>query len=673
MELSGTLFKIAGLKMRFAEKLPRMGFIRSVCIVAALVLLTSSPVTPQENKGRIEIAVTRQGSTDGIPSVAITLQGPYPMSVSSAQLSALYTPNPTLTPEMNAQVDALIAVAPLGMSAEGIADAAMRLEARLLGLPVPASSPASQTTSPPQQLGQTNSNGHLTFVNLAPGRYQIRAQREGYFAAPPPGRARDGLPPGSAIAVATVEDGQPAMEVSLSMIRGGTISGRLRDPNGQPLPGMPVSAFQITYSNGRRVLQQVNSKPADDRGEYRVFWLPPGEYFVGTIPRRAGNVPNIQDMYVQTFYPGATDARSASLVNIAEGSDVAGIDIAVRGGALAKISGRVVTSIVLPNGQPATGSSFYLMSRDPGNFSDTLGLLYPNAATDRTNGHFEIRGVPPGSYDLIAPISNATVGTQIGRARVEIGNGDVEDIVLNVKPGIPLKVRLTLDTGPVPYTMAAPTGRGRGIAEGRGGVISPAVPAGPVPSPSYRVELRSLEPYPPPFETAVRSPTFEPPGDFVFHNVPESRFYVTVVPMPPNSYIADVRSGPKSIFDDGFEVGSLSGDIEVSVSSKGAKIQGTVRDASQNAISSARVVLVPAANRRQNLALYKTAVTDAKGNFTIMGIAPGGYSVYSWESVPGDAWLNREFMARFDNRGQPVSVTQGKTINANVTLIPIAN
>lgn len=63
--------------------------------------------------------------------------------------------------------------------------------------------------------------------------------------------------------------------------------------------------------------------------------------------------------------------------------------------------------------------------------------------------------------------------------------------------------------------------------------------------------------------------------------------------LPANSYIADVRLAGRSVFDEGFVVGELSGVLEVRVSSKGARIQGTVLDLLRKPVPTARIVLVP--------------------------------------------------------------------------------
>ena len=86
------------------------------------------------------------------------------------------------------------------------------------------------------------------------------------------------------------------------------------------------------------------------------------------------------------------------------------------------------------------------------------------------------------------------------------------------------------------------------------------------------------------------------------------------------------------MFDSGIDINSQTGEIQVIVNTNGGKVQGSVIDAKQKPAASARIVLVPPESRRQNLQLYKVALTDNSGNFTITGIAPGDYKLFAWET-----------------------------------------
>ena len=605
------------------------------------LLFATTPVRPQAITRRLDVQVTRDKSTEGIPGALITLQGPF-----SASTCCFYVPSPGLTPDMREQVDILIKSAPPGISNVFLTDAARRLEAQLLGLPAPSLTPPGPSAEPPvpQRTGRTDASGHFIFENLTPGTYLVRAQRDGFFGPPPLGNTIGVSPTVKTTVTIDASQGKPA-EAHLTLLQGSTVSGRVRSPEGQPLSAVQVYAYQITYQNGRVALNSVNSNTTDDRGEYRIFFVPPGEYLIGATLRRVASRPSPQDSYARTFYPGTVDGNAATHVKVAEGNDVAGIDIDIREGASAKISGRIVTTLAGADGQLAQPANFFLVPQGGGSLFDPATLNYQNQSATRTNGQFELRGVFPGSYDLIVTIPGAN-GVQVdamGRTRVQVPNvGDVGNVTLTVKPGQPVKLHAVLDAG----------------AKGAPGMTPPV-----------RLNLRSLEMYPAPFESPPLTSTLDPSGDFVFPSVLEGRYSVNATALPANSYIADVRMAGRSIFDEGFVVGEPLGVLEVQVSSKGARIQGTVLDALRKPVPTARIALVPERSRRQNLLLYKAAVSDSKGSFTMSGVAPGQYSLFAWESLPGTAYMNAEFMAPYETKGQAVTITEGAVANTEVKLI----
>jgi hypothetical protein len=647
-----------------------------------LLLMLALPLgflgqAPPVNSGVIEGKVTRPSSPEGIPEVQITLVGPSP--VSAASLSGVYTPNASLTPAMRDQINALISSAPPGIAPEAIASAAMRMESQLLGLPLPQQQLANNqaATQPPQTVVATDRDGVFAFRNLAPGRYQIRAQRDGYFGTPPPGAVGTGVPT-IVNTTATVVAGQPTPPVTITMLRGGIVSGRVRDPNGQPMSTSQVGAYQITYQNGRKVLQQINSKQSDDRGEYRLFWLPPGDYLIGTVPRRLGTqAPTAQDSYARTFFPNIVDARQAQVVKIVEGAEISGIDIGVRADAIGKISGKVVTSLVGPNGQPAIASIFYLLSADTNGLADTGLTNFQNTSPNRQSGQFELRGILPGQYELMSNVNDGN-GRQVwGRTRVNV-NGELNDVALSIQPGVEVKVRTTVDGALPAYTMqTAPQGLRGATVSVINGVVTTGTqptPPSPVPTPTYRVQLRSAEGIgiTAPFENATnQDPVFDPAtGTTVFRSVVPGRYSINVQPLPPNGYVAEVRAAG-SATDAGIDISGQTDEIQVLLKTDGKRIEGVVRDALQQPAVAARVVLVPTSpSRRQNPLHYKIANTSATGTFTINGIAPGEYKLFAWENVPNTAWMNAEFLEPYEARGQAVSLGSNPTVNVELKLIP---
>jgi hypothetical protein len=125
------------------------------------------------------------------------------------------------------------------------------------------------------------------------------------------------------------------------------------------------------------------------------------------------------------------------------------------------------------------------------------------------------------------------------------------------------------------------------------------------------------------------------------------------------------------VYDNGLAVGAQSaGDLDVLIGMGPGTIQGTLLDPSQKPLPSTLVFLVPATNRRNNMALYKTASSDANGKFSIGGIVPGQYELYAWQNVIQGAYQNAEYLRKYQGRGTVVSVMQAATVMAQVHVIP---
>ena len=132
-------------------------------------------------------------------------------------------------------------------------------------------------TSPirrPQRAG-----GQFSFQNLEPGQYRLSATRNGYVRMEYGARSpnRPGLP-------ITLNPGQKLADVVLQLMPAGTISGRVFDRDGEPLANVTVEALKYSYQEGQRVMNVVQTARTNDLGEYRLFWLQPGQYFVSATP-----------------------------------------------------------------------------------------------------------------------------------------------------------------------------------------------------------------------------------------------------------------------------------------------------------------------------------------------------------------------------------------------------
>src|SRR5437763_11206209 len=131
------------------------------------------------------------------------------------------------------------------------------------------------TGTPAPFVATTNGDGAFVFPSVPAGQYRVTASRPGFVNAEYGQRWPNGagtpltLPPGRAVS-----------NVPIPMLQTGAVSGTVRDALGTPLGSAEITAYKATYQTGRRVLTKMQVALSDDRGEYRLFWLTPGRYFV---------------------------------------------------------------------------------------------------------------------------------------------------------------------------------------------------------------------------------------------------------------------------------------------------------------------------------------------------------------------------------------------------------
>ena len=543
---------------------------------------------------------------------------------------------------------------------------AIRVIVRLPGTSIPIpdvevtiAGPQALGTSRPQAPGTislsalTNAAGSVDFDNLPLGAYTMRAEREGYIGSSP-GSDSTRIAPGFASGLLPlVSPSADPQSIVLYLRPAGSISGRVKDASGRPIPNARVSAGIRGYGFGPSTFLQGPTVTTDAQGEYSLKRLGPGEYYIHLEPLPPSNLG--------VYYPGAVEPRNAASVPIRGREDITGIDLNVPELRTFRISGTVtnVPVRIRPDGQREDSVRSLTFARADGdnpNWGDPAPLL--NRIQD-SNGRFEIAGIPAGSWDLfpVIPLSEGQPGPgqagpprmyATGRTRVDVADGDIENITIAVGSA-DVKGRVTVK-GTLPATRSA--------------------------SPPIRVILLpqdtpSLLVAGEPLDQAVDSN-----GEFVFRAVPPGSYRFRVCCLL-RLYVSDVRLGERSIYDEGILPVGIDpmAPVQIDLSTGGGLIQGFLdesTDTSRGDYTPPRIVLVPQSlSQRENLLLYKTTtLIGAPGVFTFRDVAPGNYKVIAWKHLPPGAEFNPEFVGRYEGRGVSVSVKAGEAVNLKVQLIP---
>lgn len=536
----------------------------------------------------------------------------------------------------------------------------------------------------------TDGEGKYYFPSLPAGEYRIAASAGGYVRTEYGQKRINGA--GLPVSLAA---GRPVAGADIELTPTGSISGRVTDVNGQPIVLADVFALKASYQEGQRTFVRVLSAKTDDRGEYKIFWMTPGLYYVNLVvpdgtanfalimnadgldtqasmnadrsttrdvlsrPIGTGAGPN--EAHVPVYFPTTTDPRQARPLEIRPGQEIRGLDItAIRVNTRA-VRGTVFNAVTrqLPAGAP---TQVRILPLDP--------AQVPLAGTvNSETGKFEIPRVVPGNYMLYAQMRPLAGTTPTNEALwtslpLEIRDRDIEDLSLGVAPGVPLNGRISLDeSAGAPVSLA-------GIFVG----MRPDPLLGQnAPSPGTQAG---------------------PDGTFTFASVIPNRYRVYVIPMlapnnpgllsglppgPPalkdrNVYVKSIRLGGIDVLDTGALVapGTEALGMEIVLGVNAASIDGRVIDGQKRPAAGATVGVIPAAMsaRGFRMDMYKSTAADGDGRFQFAGLPPGEYKVFAFEDVDRNALIDQDFMRTFEGLGTTVGVTEGQKGAVEVLVIP---
>ncbi len=484
---------------------------------------------------------------------------------------------------------------------------------------------------------RSDTSGHFSFSGVPPGTYRISAVHTGFLAHAPMGLGSSG----SELSI-TVAANQTPDNVDLHLVPQGVISGRVLEGSA-PLSNAIVMAVRSSFVAGRRKLVLASRTYTNDLGEYRLFDLQPGHYYLsvtyrdGTAPGSprfadANNIQNNppQEDYVNTFYPEALTLADATPLDITPGSIQSSIDVALFRMHKWTVSGRVL----FPSGTRFTNPPMaVLLPRDP---ALIVKFNQRTTSVDTHTGAFVIDGVPPGSYTL-------AVDAQIGDAQyaasqlVSVTTANVSGIAVGLTRSFPV--------------------RGHVVAEGSDQCVFSGL--------GVSAQSTGEQGAPHNARAAVSDS-----GAFILENLRPDHYSLRLSGLTGNCYVRSVAVGTSDVTSTYVQLAQGSPPIEFVLSANGGKIDGDVIDDQHQPVKSATVVLVPQPQLRDREDLYKTISTDQSGNFSLQGISPGNYKLFAWNAIEPDSYLDPEVLAPFEGLGQDVSIQEAGQSKIELTVIP---
>jgi hypothetical protein len=185
-----------------------------------------------------------------------------------------------------------------------------------------------------------------------------------------------------------------------------------------------IQALESRLRDGRRVISKPRSVATDDRGQYRLWNLSAGNYFVKAAGRSGATRLYIGDRgpsfdshqsFKPVYYGGAQSLSSASPVSL-KPSEHAQADFTLSLQPATKIQG------TLTNFTPYQTVQFELLS---GTAEDSANRVALNSST----GRFEMQDVAPGNYRLRATQGSADQRTR-AEVDVQVPPSGVKDVAL---------------------------------------------------------------------------------------------------------------------------------------------------------------------------------------------------------------------------------------------------
>jgi protocatechuate 3,4-dioxygenase beta subunit len=488
----------------------------------------------------------------------------------------------------------------------------------------------------------TDEQGHFLFDNVPPGSYELQVSRNGFVDAQY-GQKKPGAPG----AIFTLVSGQRITDLVFKLARAASLSGHVFDEDGEPISRAEVIAYRASGHSGTEQRAGDDRMFTNDLGEFRVFDLAPGRYFLAVnyrIQDHSGLTSKEERQrfnpgYLPTYYPNTTDPGKAQAISVSPGDEIRSIDFMLRPAHLVTVSGKVITNIPTPSGANA-GGAVRLEPCNPG-LADASPELYDFQHKD---GSFSIHNVPPGSYELVANWQDPPGQEWHRVARpLDVGSYDIENVVLIISRGVDI-------AGHVIWEGSAPSDS------------------------AVMLHLQAVDER----EFLIQPQRIKADGTFQFKGVPEGTYRIELLEQGPtgNFYLKAARYGSASVVDVDFPVQpGTDAYLEVILSSRAAQVRGMVANSDSVPAVGAKVVIIPDPPHRDQKYRYLSATTDQNGSFSMTGISPGDYKLFSWDSVEesesryGEDWFDLNWLKPYETEGQSLHFEEGDQRSINLKLI----